>query len=287
MLPIITAYDATSSDYSIESYTLGISGQEISGTYEATFTSTHQQGTGYTDNSLYEGIIGWLRNFTFAAPPTTPVTISPGGGGGGPGAITNKTIVECTTNQDCETGACWQNRCVKLFDIKILEFESPAKLGEYFQFTYFLKTMENISNDVIIEFWIENQQKIITSGKDTIYLGNLEEKTESAKLFIPTDIASGIYTLNIKVTYDGYHASSYRDIELIVKGEIVEIKQKTNLKFILLIILAIVITIGILITIIILIKFIIKLLKNHYANIKEINNQILPLTLCLAPHARQ
>jgi len=163
-----------------------------------------------------------------------------GGGGGGGGAG-----VECFRDVDCEderycfenkcydaqcfedsecnvnqSEVCWNFRCAKLFDIKILEFESPAKLGEFFDFTYFLKGVAEINGDVEINFWIEHDGNVVTSGSDVIFLGSFEEKTEKTKLFLPSDVRSGTYEFIIQVNLGTYTVRAQRTIEITVTGGI-------------------------------------------------------------------
>jgi hypothetical protein len=136
---------------------------------------------------------------------------------------------ECSDNSFCEENegeVCWNHRCVKLFDMEILEFESPVKLGEFFNFTYFIKAVAEIKGDVEIDFWIEKDGNKIASGKDTIYMSGFEEKTKFKKLFLPSDVASGSYMFYIQVTYETYTAKAYRNIEIRVdkEGEAAKIK---------------------------------------------------------------
>jgi len=129
---------------------------------------------------------------------------------------------ECKDNSVCNTEqgeTCFDYRCVKLFDMVILEFESPIKLGEFFEFTYLIKGMANISGDVEINFWIENENGTVTSGKDTIYLGSFEEKTKSSKLFLPSSVQSGTYTFRVEVSYGLYTAKSHRTVEIVVNED--------------------------------------------------------------------
>ena len=117
------------------------------------------------------------------------------------------------------------------FDIRILEFESPITLGESFDFTYFVKGVGTINNDVTIDFWIEKDEEIITSGSDVIFMGTNEEKTESASLFLPSDIESGEYKFVIKVSYGNIKAEAHRTIELIVREGEVEIVSLFDITF--------------------------------------------------------
>ena len=117
------------------------------------------------------------------------------------------------------------------FDIKILTFESPVSLGESFDFTYFIKGVGNVNNDVTINFWIEKDGETITSGSDVIFMGNNEEKTEAASLFLPTGVESGTYRFNIKVNLGSISAESHRTIELLVDGDTATINQLFSIGF--------------------------------------------------------
>ena len=153
----------------------------------------------------------------------TPTEQVPGAGGGGASGVSKITITpECLKDSECnveEGEVCWDNKCTKLFDIEIIDFESPAKLGDFFDFTYFIKGMANISGDVKIEFWIEKNRDIITSGSDVIYLGSFEERTKKTKLFLPSETRSGVYKFVIKVSFENYAVKSHRTIEIITSEE--------------------------------------------------------------------
>ncbi len=144
------------------------------------------------------------------------------GGGGGSGSITsgatvkkeNKTkIYECISDSQCKDDrVCYQNLCVKLFDIKLIEVDSPIGENNTLSFKYFLKGMANISSDVLINFWLENEKGIISSGQDTIYIGFFEEKTEQTKIFLPKNLTAGQYEFYVQVTYENYQAKSHRTV---------------------------------------------------------------------------
>lgn len=138
---------------------------------------------------------------------------------------------ECFNNNDCkEDESCWNYRCVKWFDMEILEFESPVKIGEFFDFTYFIKAVAEIKGDVEIKFWIERDGNTITSGQDTIYFSSFEEKTKTKKLFLPENISSGTYIFYIEVTYGTYTASAHRTIGITVDGDLATIKVSPKIK---------------------------------------------------------
>jgi hypothetical protein len=100
-----------------------------------------------------------------------------------------------------------------LFDAKIIEVDSPVK-DNHLNFTYFIKGMANISGDVVVRFWLSKDETFISSGHDTIYLGNFEEKTESTKIFLPKNLSSGSYDFNIEVSFENYKATSHRVIQV-------------------------------------------------------------------------
>lgn len=119
------------------------------------------------------------------------------------------------------------------FDIKILEVESPINLGESFNFMYFVKGVGEINNDVTIDFWIEKNGEIITSGSDVIFMGSNEEKIESTNLFLPSGVDSGIYQFIIKVSYRNIKAEAHRTIELTIKDGKAAIDFLFDIRFLL------------------------------------------------------
>jgi hypothetical protein len=122
---------------------------------------------------------------------------------------------ECETDADCnDTKTCWMNRCVKLFDMKIIEVPSSIYSGEFFNFIYYIKGVAAIHGDVVVRFWIVKDGEVVTEGFDTIYMADFEEKTESAKLFLPVNIESGAYNFYAEVNYDSYYARAGRMIDI-------------------------------------------------------------------------
>lgn len=104
-----------------------------------------------------------------------------------------------------------------IFSIRIIDFQSPVKLGEFLEFSYSTMGISGINGTSEVNFWIEKGGEIITSGSDTIYLG-VEEKIRTADIFLPTSVKSGIYALKIEVDYEGYIRSAYRTIEINIEG---------------------------------------------------------------------
>jgi hypothetical protein len=184
---------------------------------------------GYSDGNLNFSVTGFSAYSSEESPQITEAVTSGGG-------RREKAISECEEDSGCagEYEYCWEGKCVKIFDIKIIDFESPVNLGEFFDFTYFLKGMADIEGDVVIDFSIEKNNEKITSGSDTIYFGSFEEKTETTKIFLPTSAKSGIYEFVIQVSYGKYIAKSHRTVEIEVNGNIAEInspKEKFNYKY--------------------------------------------------------
>lgn len=145
-----------------------------------------------------------------------------GGGGGGGSSFKQETIKECTSNADCKEGAlCWNNKCTKLFDIKILTLDSAIQPGEELDFTYLMKGMANISGDVIVDFWLEKGGKKIAAGSDTLFMGLYEEKIEKTSLKLPAGLLIGSYEFYVQVSYDNYKASSFRTINVERETELI------------------------------------------------------------------
>ncbi|NQU99726.1 MAG: hypothetical protein HQ538_03225, partial [Parcubacteria group bacterium] len=158
------------------------------------------------------------ENLSFTVSISSGVTL-PGGG-----SVAKR---ECSQDSDCEEDeSCLNHKCVKLFDIKITDFESPVKLGEFFEFTYLVKGMANISGDVEVLFWIEKKGESVTSGSDVIYIGNFEEKIETTKIFLPSTVDSGVYQFFVKINYGGYTVQSHRTIEIEVKEGMAKITSR-------------------------------------------------------------
>ena len=210
---LINANSVVSDTYKVDAINVGILGEESENDiYDSRSTLAYQQsGESNTISSDYELIVGgYLENSSKES--FSGSSVSPNGGGGGSsggGGI----ILECQVDSDCkDEKVCWKGTCVKLFDVKILNFQSPVRLGDYFEFTYYAKGMADIENDVLIDFWIEKDGKKIASGRDTIYFGTYDEKTETSKLFLPKDVETGDYNFVVQVDYEGYKAKSYRNI---------------------------------------------------------------------------
>ena len=141
-------------------------------------------------------------------------------GGITPSATTNKTKFEkkeCYTNEDCPTHYhCYESQCAKLFDIKIID---ATVIDGHLHFTYYIKGMAKFNNDITIKFWLEKDNTNYTEGQDIIYLGEYEEKTETTKLYLPSELEKGTYKFYIETSFEDYSATSYRTLELEKDGQ--------------------------------------------------------------------
>ena len=54
-----------------------------------------------------------------------------------------------------------------------------------------------------------------SSGSDVIYMGSFEEKTETANMFLPSDVAPGTYTFFVQLAHGSYKPESHRTVEVI------------------------------------------------------------------------
>lgn len=134
-----------------------------------------------------------------------------------------------------------------IITIRILDFESPARLGDFTNFKYYLGGVSGINDVLNINFKIEKNEKIISSGSDAIYLNNSQEEIINTKVFLPSNLESGIYKLKIGVNYKNYSAESYRTIEINVKRGIslISFTNKGDLKIYIIIILLILLVFSI------------------------------------------
>jgi len=126
-----------------------------------------------------------------------------------------------------------------IFGIRIIDFQSPVRLGEFLEFSYSTRGVLGVDDTAKTTFWIEKGGEVITSGSDVIFLG-LEEKERVTKIFIPSSFKSGIYELKMEVDYKGHVERAYRTIEVYVEGGFATINLgfgKANITFIFLLIL--------------------------------------------------
>ncbi|MEK6760416.1 MAG: hypothetical protein AABX93_00675 [Nanoarchaeota archaeon] len=100
--------------------------------------------------------------------------------------------------------------------IRILDFESPTKLGDFFNFQYYLRDVSGIDDAVVVDFWMEKDGREIAYGSDNFFLDTSNRSIQS-KIFLPSNLQSGIYSFNIRASHDEFSSASYRTIEIVVK----------------------------------------------------------------------
>ncbi|MBT4165974.1 hypothetical protein HOE04_02975 [archaeon] len=170
----------------------------------------------YTNGTLTFNVTGFSVYSARETPSVVaPPAASPSSGGGG-----SSSIIECKKNSDCNDDySCYAGKCVKLFDVEIILI-NPLIEHLNFELDYLIKGMADINNDVIVEFWIENDGEKVMLGKDTIYLGSFEEKRKKTKLNLPARIPDGDYDLYVQSSYEGYSAQSFRKINIRVPEKV-------------------------------------------------------------------
>ncbi|MBI2507650.1 hypothetical protein HYV89_01725 [Candidatus Woesearchaeota archaeon] len=150
-----------------------------------------------------------------AVQTSTTTTATSGGGGSG-----GKSFSGCLSNNDCSPGLiCRDGDCLRLFDIKLIHADSPMIAGEFLDFSYLIKEMSQISDDVIISYSLEDFKtgKAFSTGEETIFIARNEDKVLNSRLWIPSSI-QGLYKLNIKVHYLDYSATASQTIEILKVG---------------------------------------------------------------------
>ncbi len=207
----------------LQLYNLTFSNPQIlkNGAVCASPTCTKESYINQTLTFNVTGFSTYSARETPVTPSTTPATDSAVGGSGGGFRIKP----ECEKNKDCKEGySCYENKCVKLFDVEIITINSLIEHLN-FELKYLVKGMANINGDVIIKFWIEQDNKKIELGQDTIYLGSFEKQIKTTTLNLPYKIEDGDYNLYIESGYENYKAQSFRKINIKIPEE-TRIKEK-------------------------------------------------------------
>ncbi|MEK6760415.1 MAG: hypothetical protein AABX93_00670 [Nanoarchaeota archaeon] len=115
-----------------------------------------------------------------------------------------------------------------IVSVRIIDFESPVRLGDFLNFKYYLRGISDTENMVIVDFWIERDGNKISSGSDSFYLSDISNGTANSKIFLPSAIESGIYRLNLQVTHKDFVGTSYRTIEIVVRNGFATIDSGNN-----------------------------------------------------------
>lgn len=202
----------TAGNYSINSYHQGNSGARLTGaSVSGRSTVTYQQGGEKdTSSSVYSLNLGWFKKASNDSQVSEETSIETGGSSGGGGGGSSGRI---------------------LFDVDILEFESQIPLGGFFDFTYFIKGVGDINDDIFIDFWIEKDEVTISSGSAMIYMRSNDEIVRNASLLLPKNLESGGYKIVVKATYKETIGEAHRSIWLEVDEDTVTIQPLFDISF--------------------------------------------------------
>lgn len=170
-------------------------------------------------NDTLSNVNNSVSNLTFTL--STAVAGGPGSGGGGGtsgggGGTARPEVIECTSNTQCKKDwFCVHQRCVQLFDLKILNVDSPLAPGELLDFVYLMKNMANESGDVTLRFLVTDWSgREVATGADVIFIESGEQKIEMANLFLPSSLAEDVYQFSITLVFGKYVIQSSRTIEV-------------------------------------------------------------------------
>ena len=124
--------------------------------------------------------------------------------------------------------------------VRMTDFESPAKLNDFFNFQYYLRDASGISDKVVVDFWIEKDGKEAAFGSDSFFLDS-SNKTTGSKIFLPSTFQSGVYNFHIRASHGEFISESYRTVEIIIDDGVANIQENglNNIILISLVLLAI------------------------------------------------
>lgn len=166
----------------------------------------------------FENESGWNNATITVLERPAPPAAAAGGGGGATRVITggvNYSSLECMSDSDCSSDEfCLDHKCIKLFDVQILQVDSPIGPGEVLDFRYLIKGIGVFKGDVIVDFWAEKDGVKVISGSDVVYLGEYETKIVDGMLNLYKDML-GKYKLFVRISYNEYSAAANRPFEVV------------------------------------------------------------------------
>ena len=164
----------------------------------------------YVENLSFSGIEGTL--------PSSSSSSSGGGGGGGGSSTGGGSLpIEygCIKQNGCSTDKyCVNYKCVKLFNLDLLQIDSQLAPGDELDFAYLITSLSEVSGDVTIKYWLEKDGEIITSKIDDINVPSFGKKTGVGNLLLPTGLSYGAYTFNIELDYPDYVISKKQSVAI-------------------------------------------------------------------------
>ena len=120
----------------------------------------------------------------------------------------------CQENKDCENGyVCLDEKCTKLFDVKIERIDELLEPGEDLDFTYLLKNPGGIAASLELKFWLEKGGEIILQGQDVVSLESGEERLVDDSLMLFSDM-EGKYMFYVEIDYLGEKTRAFREVEV-------------------------------------------------------------------------
>lgn len=220
-LPNVFSYEVVSNDYSVDSFSISLTGSETDLGVETRDVSAYESG-GYFDGGDYYGEVKKLPANTILKEDLIP---SGGGGSRGGGSIK----LECYSNNDCLGELfCIEGNCSSVYFLEILDFKSPIRKGEEFEFSYFVE--RNLSDTVNLKtlFWIEDYRGNILISKDSdLYLLPYQYKTKLEKMYFPEDIDDGTYIFHLQL-FDEKEIFREKSFRVEVKGEYIYFKDRVK-----------------------------------------------------------
>ncbi len=98
VLPLISSFNASSTDYSVGSYHTGLAGQEpTSSFYDSTFTLTYQQASGDAESADYTVNLGWFSQEGYCGDGVC---------GSGETCLSCVADCACASGYSCVSGVC-------------------------------------------------------------------------------------------------------------------------------------------------------------------------------------
>jgi hypothetical protein len=193
-ISIVNAYGIVSDIYDVDSYNLGVGGGEDLDNARSLILA--ESGAIIYDPSYGGEAYRYPEDIALISLETSPITGGGGGGSsGGGGSGGGSSDFECTINQDCKVSySCISRLCVRLFDLRILNFKSPIKREEFLEFEYKISLLEQFEGSVEITYWIEDKNRTrIALGSEIIYFNGTDQIVKPKEIFIPSNLIEGNY----------------------------------------------------------------------------------------------
>lgn len=225
-----SAFEIVSDVYSVDSFSLGQVGEDVVGVdYDSRYVMPTDSG-GYFESA---DVYGEIKKFPDDILLVETIIPSGGGGGGGGASVSGSGVAEefeCVRNEDCEEKySCVDNFCILVYELKILDFESPGRLGENFDFRFFVRRFLNVSGDVKTTYWMQDDNGNIAGyGSDDLFLSENEGRTSVGNFVLNEKVRDGDYSFFVRV--DDYNISLIESVpvSLRIVGDSVYIKRKVN-----------------------------------------------------------